>query len=102
MTDAKDKSQEHLVYIAKKFPVGVYRHYKGNDYILFAHSINENTLIPLVHYYSIAKKTRWTRDFGNFSQMVKSEAEFGDREGPRFRFVRKADSQELLEACGIF
>lgn len=91
--DIKDKSQEHLAAIRDKHPVGVYRHYKGGVYVLFAHSLSENNLIPLVHYYSLSKKTRWTRDVGNWTQLV--------QETPRFQYDRPATRDELLEACGI-
>jgi len=91
--DPKDRSQEHLAGIRDRLPAGVYRHYKGGEYVLFAHSLSENTLLPLIHYYSLSKRTRWTRDVGNWLAAVDGR--------PRFSFQRTATREEMLAACGI-
>ena len=118
----KDKAQADLK--ALDFKLGVYRHYKGGLYVVFAVSLDEETLKPLVHYYSLAKETRWTRTLTNFTERI--EAEFdGDATGmkssahyryetgvvyavrmsdrgiaefPRFMFVSEANDIDFLRA----
>jgi hypothetical protein len=97
MTDTKDRAQENLREV--HLPFGVYRHYKGGLYVLFATSVDESTLAPLVHYYSLEKKTRWTRTRGNF--MERDVGSFDDHEVPRFTFVRPAETKELYESLGL-
>ncbi|HYX20484.1 MAG TPA: DUF1653 domain-containing protein [Thermoanaerobaculia bacterium] len=80
--DPKDEAQEKLA--AEKFPLGLYRHYKGPSYKAFAVSIDEGTLEPLVHYVSLAHGTTWTRTVKNFTEGV--EVRPGVIE-PRFSFV---------------
>jgi hypothetical protein len=86
MSDEKDIAQAELA--ALDFKLGLYEHYKGGRYIIFAVSCDEDTLEPLVHYYSIEKKTRWTRTLVNFAENVQAEFD-GDFVGPRFAFVRE-------------
>lgn len=91
--DEKDKAQLALVDAAATCPVGVYTHRSGGEYIVFAHSIDEETLTPLVHYFSLKKGTRWTRTVTNF---VESS---GDHLHPRrFVRVRNATAAELNAA----
>lgn len=66
--DEKDDAQAKLK--ALEFPHGKYTHYKGPFYWVFATSIDEATLEPLVHYESIAHGTRWTRTLKNFTEEV--------------------------------
>jgi len=88
MPDDKDVAQEKLKRLGPY--LGVYRHYKGPEYVLFAVSLMEDTLEPLAHYYSLEKKTRWTRTCENFSQDVTTHV-------PRFQYVRQATVLEILE-----
>lgn len=93
MADIKDKAQEQLGQLRERFRTGVYRHFKGGEYVLYSVSLSESSLLPLIHYYSLSKRTRWTRDFANWQSPA--------GEAPRFSFVREATREELLEACGI-
>jgi len=86
MPDDKDLAQQQLQ--DNLLPIGVYRHYKGGMYIVYAMSLEEETLKPLVHYYSISHRTRWTRFMENF-------------QSPRFEYDRAASVNELLEAVGL-
>lgn len=85
---SKDAAQEdmsaHLAFCA----IGEYEHRKGGRYIVFAHTVDEATLQPLVHYYSIAKKTRWTRTFTSFVELVDGKP----------RFMRTGDTTGMLLA----
>jgi hypothetical protein len=86
--DNKDVMQAALAKMKPR--LGVYEHTKGGLYIVFAVSLKEDTLDPLVHYYSIDKKTRWTRDYENFVEVVLGR--------PRFVYVRPATVTELVGA----
>jgi hypothetical protein len=66
--DEKDMAQAKLV--ALSFPLGRYQHYKGSFYRVFAVSLDEETLEPLVHYESLARQTFWTRKMSNFMDTV--------------------------------
>ncbi len=66
--DEKDVAQAKLT--ALSFPMGRYQHYKGPSYWVFAVSIDEETLEPLVHYESLVHGTCWTRKMSNFLESV--------------------------------
>lgn len=89
--DEKEEAKAYLNEITKKYPIGVYRHYKGGEYVLYSASINEADLTPLFHYYSILKKIRWTRECENFIENIPNI-------GSRFTFLRKATHSELRDA----
>jgi hypothetical protein len=74
--ELKTGVQVKLSSLIQACPVGVYRHRKGGTYIVFAHTINEDTLAPLVHYYSIERSSRWTRTIENFTQTVDGRPRF--------------------------
>lgn len=91
--DEKDQAQERLRDIQAVISIGVYQHYKGPYYTVFALSVKEDTCGHLVHYYSHDHKTRWTRDLEDFTSSV--------NEATRFKFVRDATAEELLQAVGL-
>lgn len=64
----KDRAQAGLKSLA--FALGKWTHYKGPYYWVFATSIDEGTLEPLVHYESLAHGTCWTRTIKNFTEEV--------------------------------
>jgi len=66
--DEKDVAQEKLA--ALSFPLGRYRHHKGPEYWVFAVSVDEETLEPLVHYESLVHGTLWTRKLSNFVESL--------------------------------
>lgn len=90
--DEKDEAQEKLASECNK--IGVYRHYKGPLYTVFAFSVKEETCVPQVSYYSHDHMTRWTRDLSYFFGTVEGH-------GKRFEFKRVALSDELLLAVGL-
>ena len=94
--DEKDARQADLR--SSTLQLGVYRHYKGAEYVLFAVSLHEETLEPLVHYYSLEKRTRWTRSWNNFVEVLKD-----DPRGTlgRFTYVRKATVVEILDGLRL-
>jgi hypothetical protein len=98
MGDGKDEAQRVLKSLAPK--LGVYRHYKGGIYVLFACSVDEDSLGYLVHYYSLGKKTRWTRRLRNFTDDV-AKNDLQVVYTPRFQFLRDATTEEVLAACGV-
>lgn len=91
--DLKDRAQSKLA--TSLVELGVYRHYKGGLYTVFSTSIDEATLQPLVHYYSQAKHTRWTRTLENFRETVSD----GKHQVPRFEFLSIAGAVDLVTAC---
>lgn len=89
----KDEAQEALGEQYGDTLRGLYRHYKGGLYVAFSESVDEATGEALVHYYSIEKRTRWTRTVRNFTAKID-----GDRT-PRFAFIRGAHFDELRQAA---
>ncbi len=77
---------------------GFYKHYKGGTYILFAVSVNEANGEHLVHYYSIEKKTRWTRTWDNFFDQPALVHVPTTQYVARFIKVRDAGVNEILSA----
>jgi hypothetical protein len=98
MGDVKSKSQEHLHKLG--FKLGVYRHYKGGEYVAFMVTLDEETLEALVHYYSLKKKTRWTRTLLNFEETLANNR-LMENPFPRFDYVRAATPEEACEAALI-
>lgn len=92
MSDPKDLAQQALADAVKQCPVGVYHHYKGDIYVVYDHTLDEATLAPLVHYFAVAKATRWTRTVENFIELVDGQ--------PRFKKWREATAMELRTARG--
>ena len=88
--DPKDTVQRHLPSLSGQCLPGVYSHRKGGVYVVYGHTVDEATLAPLVHYYSVAKGTRWTRTVDNFIEEVDGR--------PRFVRLRDATLDELLQA----
>jgi hypothetical protein len=95
--DDKDEVQERLR--ATSLKLGVYRHYKGGLYVLFAESVREETLEPMVHYFSLEKKTRWTRSKSNFGETVVLPD--NSAMSRRFAYDREATVHELCQAFGF-
>jgi hypothetical protein len=91
LIDAKTKAQMELQSI--HLPLGTYRHYKGGLYVVLTMSLSEDTLLPLVHYYSIDRKTFWTRTYTDFTRRVSEDTE-------RFTFVRcdRAHMDQMMMA----
>jgi hypothetical protein len=92
-TDEKDIAQSRLKLLDYK--LGIYRHYKGGLYVVFAVSLLETSLTPMVHYYSLKKGTRWTRTASDFFGFVYPE---GKPKEPRFSYIRLAISAERKKA----
>lgn len=74
--DPKSEIQSKLKEFAARCPIAVYTHRNGGQYVVFGHSVDEATLTPLVHYYSIDHGTRWTRTVENFTQRVDGHPRF--------------------------
>lgn len=92
MSDEKTAAQADLPRLVALCPIGLYTHRKGGAYVVFAHSIDEGNLDPLVHYYSVAKGTRWTRTVHNFTMLVDGV--------PRFERVSDVTDEMLARARG--
>jgi hypothetical protein len=87
MSDIKDDLQFRLPMMVTRCPIGVYVHCKGGTYVVHGHSLEEASLVALVHYYSVDKGTRWTRTIDNFTEVFDG----------RQRFVRIDDvTDEML------
>jgi hypothetical protein len=93
--DAKDECQAKLAKLG--FRLGVYRHYKGGLYVVYSTSLDEELLHALVHYYSLEKKTRWTR----FLDVFTEEVDVPDGKVARFVYERGMTPSELHDAIGV-
>lgn len=81
--DAKSVAQSEAMSTPGPLPGMVYEHYKGGIYSIVARSVKEDTLEPLVTYYSNERGTYWTRTLANFT----GDAEWGGYTVPRFKRV---------------
>jgi hypothetical protein len=74
--DQKSSVQEVLERL--HVPAGLYQHWKGPLYVAFSNSIHEKSGEALVHYYSLEKRTRWTRTHGewNTPPTIREQREF--------------------------
>lgn len=90
----KDEAQEKLQKTPPVF--GLYKHYKGGEYVLYGASINEEALEEMVHYYSVKKNSRWTRTRRNFFSLA-----IGHPQTTRFRWMGSVLKETLIEAAGL-
>ena len=68
--------------------LGLYRHYKGNDYFVLGVARHSETQEELVVYRpTYGAQDLWVRPLGMFVQSV----EIDGQQVPRFKFVAKAD-----------
>ena len=81
--DEKDLAQKKLREVSNSFLLGRYQHYKGPFYRVFAITLDEATLEPLVHYESLFHHTFWTRTLKNFTEEVTLDG----KTQSRFKFV---------------
>lgn len=64
---------------------GVYRHYKGNEYLLIGPAKHSETLEDLVVYKALyGEGAMWVRPAAMFTE----ELVFDGRIGPRFEWIR--------------
>jgi hypothetical protein len=69
---------------------GLYRHYKGKDYVVLGvarHSETEEELV--VYRPDYGDRGLWVRPLRMFNE----EVEVGGRRVPRFAFLREADAE---------
>lgn len=68
----KDKAQVALKKLPLK-PGDRFTHYRvGGTYEIITLAVNENTLEPLVVYYSHDKNSTWVRTYQNFTEEVEN------------------------------
>lgn len=91
MSDEKDIAQARLKKL--NIPLGIYQHYNGGFYLVYSVSLLESNLTPLVNYYSMEKKTRWTRTLEDFTKIMYPN----DTDQPRFAFMREPTPTEWNE-----
>jgi hypothetical protein len=102
MTDEYDKNDAQKVLALEVGDTlrGLWKHYKGGLYIVFSESVDEATGAHLVHYYSIEKRTRWTRTIASFTEPVPVErVGSGLLYEPRFVRIRLALDDESHQAA---
>jgi hypothetical protein len=72
---------------------GIYRHYKGGEFLVFACGTNEADLAGVVLYQHLSgPEAIWVRPQAVFEEQV-SAPEYG-YEGPRFTYVREATPED--------
>lgn len=88
MIDEKAIWQErHRELTEAKFKKGMYVHANGGLYVAYSTTCDEVTGQVLVHYYSVERKTRWTRTLEVFLG--------------RFAFRYEVTVYQLREAAGV-
>jgi hypothetical protein len=68
--DPKDQAQQGLARRRPPEPGDIYRHHKGDHYVIVCCSVHEDTLQHLVAYRSNRRGTTWTRSLDNFTESV--------------------------------
>ena len=64
---------------------GVYRHFKGNEYLLLGEARHSETLEPMVGYRALnGDGSLWVRPAAMWEELV----ERADYTGPRFTYLR--------------
>lgn len=67
---------------------GVYRHFKGNKYRLFATALHSETMELMVIYQALyGEKKLWVRPAAMWSEHIERDG----YSGPRFLFIREAE-----------
>ena len=80
------EKEPELSPLAKSLKPGIYKHYKGGEYVVLGvakHS--ENPTDELVVYKHLPSNVLWVRPLAMFCENVS----VGEYSGPRFTFVRK-------------
>ena len=73
-------------------PLGLYRHYKGNDYYVFQVAHHSETREALVVYQCLyGDFSWWVRPLSMFTETV----EFAGEPIPRFAFIKPLAADEL-------
>ena len=67
-----------------KVKKGLYRHYKGDEYIVWGQGFHTETGEPLVFYMSIRDGKSWARPASMFIETVKMEG----KSIPRFQLLK--------------
>lgn len=93
-TDNQKKNAAQRALRKAQVCPGYYKHYKGSIYIVFATSIDEGTFEPLVHYYSIEHKTKWTRTLKNFTE---TGIRYKGEPYNRFKFIKRVSKSLVAE-----
>ena|SRR5580698_756824 len=101
--DAKTEAQSKLTATceaADVLPGYIYTHWNvGGEYVVFAVTLDEATLEPLVHYYSLTYRTRWSRPLAVFVEVMV----IVDSSPVTHRFdrIRSATLEEFLAAIDV-
>ncbi len=100
MSDEKSEAQAQLAKMCKATdvrPGHLYRHHKGGEYIVFAVTLDEENLVPEIHYFSLEHRTRWSRELTVFIQVMGARSETVHR----FERIRAASFEEIAAAIGV-
>ena len=72
------------------FKLGIYRHFKGNEYQLMAYATHSETLEPMVVYRALyGEHGLWVRPASMWQETV-TRPEY---RGPRFIYLREAEHE---------
>lgn len=101
MSDEKTVAQAKLSAACEAAgiePGFVYRHWReGGEYVVFTVTLDEESLVPEVHYFSLKYRTRWSRKLTVFAQVMDARTETVRR----FERVRRATFDEFMAALGV-
>ena len=79
-------------------PFQIYRHFKGNLYLVISVALTESELEPTVVYMSLNGDSQvWTRPLSDFESLVPEDKE--NPTGQRYRFEQIVDMQTVLSHC---
>ena len=80
------------------FPHQIYRHFKGNLYLIISTALNESTLEPVVVYMSLNGDNKvWSRSMSDFESLVPEDRENPTGQEHRFELVK--DIRFSLSQC---
>lgn len=79
-------------------PFQIYRHFKGNLYLVTSVALTSSTLEPTVVYMSLNGDNQvWTRDLSEFESLVPEGKD--NPTGQKYRFELVKDMRSILSQC---
>lgn len=79
-------------------PFQIYRHFKGNLYLVISVALSESALEPTVVYLSLQGDNQvWTRSMSDFESPVPKDRE--NPTGQKYRFEPVEDVKNVLSSC---
>lgn len=77
----------------EKIKKGIYRHYKGNEYLVTGEAMNSETKAEMVLYQDLKTEKLWCRPKEMFQEIL----DIKDKKVPRFEFISEGENDSWQE-----